>query len=105
MDGLTEFIKVIPALSDVTSWVLGFLVIVWLVNKFLDKQQEQTMMHNEQMDKAIKIIANYTENLTEIIALIREGNEKTATISKKLDEVNYKVDSLRDNKNDKDPDG
>lgn len=89
---LSDVLNAAPGLSDLTIGIVAILLVVWLVGKFLDKQQEQTMLHNEQMDKTFKIIASFTETLSELVALIREGNEKTDNVSDKVDEINRKLE-------------
>lgn len=90
---LSEILEGASNLSDLTIGVVAILLVVWLVGKFLDKQQEQTLLHNEQMDKTFKIIASFTETLSELVALIREGNEKTDNVSDKVDEINRKLEN------------
>jgi len=99
---LSDILSSASGLSDLTISVVAILLIVWLVNKFLEKQQEQTMLHNEQMDKTFQIIANFTETLSELVALIREGNEKTDNVSDKVDEVYRKIENLSSSSKKKD---
>lgn len=93
---LSDVLNAAPGLSDLTIGIVAILLVVWLVGKFLDKQQEQTMLHNEQMDKTFKIIASFTETLSELVALIREGNEKTDNVSDKVDEINRKLEHFNE---------
>lgn len=92
--GLNDIINAMPALSDIGIPIISIIVIAWLSEKNSSKQQESTMLHNEQMDKVFKIIANFTENLSEMISLIREGNEKTENVSDKVDSVDRKFDEM-----------
>lgn len=91
---LNDIINAMPALSDIGIPIISIIVIAWLSEKNSSKQQEATMLHNEQMDKVFKIIANFTENLSEMISLIREGNEKTENVSDKVDSVDRKFDEM-----------
>lgn len=91
---ITDVVNSIPALTDIGIPIIAIIVIAWLAEKNSSKQQEATMLHNEQMDKTFKIIANFTENLSELVALIREGNEKTDNTSDKVDEVSRKMDEV-----------
>lgn len=96
MSELQETLKLLPGLSDITLSLIMIIVIVWLINKFLDKSQEKDIMHNEQIDKYIKIIVSDMEYLLEIINLVKEVNDRSAHISTKLDEANKKLDQIQD---------
>lgn len=93
MDGLTDIINS-GNITEVGLPVLFTILMAWMFSKNSDKQQEQQMLHNEQTDKLYQIIANFSENLTELVSLIREGNEKTDSVSDKIDELNRKIENL-----------
>lgn len=91
---LVEIIEAIPGLTGVASDIIFYVLIFWLFSRFLDKQQEESMLHNEQMDKHTQIIIGLTEKLGELSSSIHEGNEKTGDISDKIDEVSRKIERL-----------
>lgn len=84
--------------SDVAAVVLAIVVIVWVVNKFLEKQQEQQLLYVEQNNKTIKTIANYTEAITRLVVLMENNLEKTDKIGEDFvsfqEEVIDKIEEL-----------
>lgn len=84
--------------SDVAAVVLAIVVIVWVVNKFLEKQQEQQLLYVEQNNKTIKTIANYTEAITRLVILMENNLEKTDKIGEDFvsfqEEVIDKIEEL-----------
>ena len=54
MESLTELLNSLSVIADVGSVIFAIVVIVWIVNKFLDKQQEQQLLYMEQNNKTIK---------------------------------------------------
>lgn len=91
---LIEVLNAIPQLTEVASSIIFYILIFWLISRFLDKQQEESMLHNEQLDKYTQIIINLTEKLGELSSSIYEGNKKTENISDKIDEVSRKIEHI-----------
>lgn len=91
---LIEVLNAIPQLTEVASSIIFYILIFWLISRFLDKQQEESMLHNEQLDKYTQIIINLTEKLGELSSSIYEGNKKTEDISDKIDEVSRKIEDI-----------
>lgn len=98
MDTLTELLNAMSGVSDVAAVVLAIVVIVWVVNKFLEKQQEQQLLYVEQNNKTIKTIANYTEAITRLVVLMENNLEKTDKIGEDFisfqEEVIDKIEEL-----------
>lgn len=98
MDTLTELLNAMSGVSDVAAVVLAIVVIVWVVNKFLEKQQEQQLLYVEQNNKTIKTIANYTEAITRLVILMENNLEKTDKIGEDFvsfqEEVIDKIEEL-----------
>lgn len=98
MDTLTELLNAMSGVSDVAAVVLAIVVIVWIVNKFLEKQQEQQLLYVEQNNKTIKTIANYTDAITRLVVLMENNLEKTDKIGEDFvsfqEEVIDKIEEL-----------
>lgn len=103
MDSLSELLGAMSGISDVAAVVLAILVIVWIVNKFLEKQQEQQLLYIEQNNKTIKTISSYTEVITRLITLMENNLQETRKIGEEFDdfqsEVLKKIEELDKEKN------
>ena len=103
MDSLSELLTAMSGISDVAAVVLAILVIVWIVNKFLEKQQEQQLLYIEQNNKTIKTISSYTEAITRLITLMENNLQETKKIVEEFDdfqlEVLKKIEELDREKN------
>jgi len=103
MDSLSELLSAMSGISDVAAVVLAILVIVWIVNKFLEKQQEQQLLYIEQNNKTIKTISSYTEAITRLITLMENNLQETKKIGEEFDdfqsEVLKKIEELDKEKN------
>lgn len=103
MDSLSELLSAMSGISDVAAVVLAILVIVWIVNKFLEKQQEQQLLYIEQNNKTIKTISNYTEAITRLVTLMENNLQETKKIGEGFDdfqsEVLKKIEELDKEKN------
>ena len=103
MDSLSEMLGAMSGISDVAAVVLAILVIVWIVNKFLEKQQEQQLLYIEQNNKTIKTISSYTEAITRLITLMENNLQETKKIGEEFDdfqsEVLKKIEELDKEKN------
>lgn len=103
MDTLSELLRAMSGISDIAAVVLAILVIVWIVNKFLEKQQEQQLLYIEQNNKTIKTISNYTEAITRLITLMENNLQETKKIGEDFDgfqsEVLKKIEELDEEKN------
>ena len=103
MDSLSELLSAMSGISDVAAVVLAILVIVWIVNKFLEKQQEQQLLYIEQNNKTIKTISSYTETITRLIILMENNLQETKKIGEEFDdfqlEVLKKIEELDKEKN------
>lgn len=103
MDSLSELLGAMSGISDVAAVVLAILVIVWIVNKFLEKQQEQQLLYIEQNNKTIKTISSYTEAITRLITLMENNLQETRKIGEEFDdfqsEVLKKIEELDKEKN------
>ena len=103
MDSLSELLTAMSGISDVAAVVLAILVIVWIVNKFLEKQQEQQLLYIEQNNKTIKTISSYTEAITRLITLMEDNLQETKKIVEEFDdfqlEVLKKIEELDREKN------
>lgn len=103
MDSLSELLGAMSGISDVAAVVLAILVIVWIVNKFLEKQQEQQLLYIEQNNKTIKTISSYTEAITRLITLMENNLQETKKIGEEFDdfqsEVLKKIEELDKEKN------
>ena len=103
MDSLSELLSAMSGISDVAAVVLAILVIVWIVNKFLEKQQEQQLLYIEQNNKTIKTISSYTEAITRLITLMEDNLQETKKIVEEFDdfqsEVLKKIEELDREKN------
>lgn len=91
MDSLSELLSAMSGISDVAAVVLAILVIVWIVNKFLEKQQEQQLLYIEQNNKTIKTISNYTEAITRLITLMENNLQETKKIGEEFDDFQSEV--------------
>lgn len=91
MDSLSELLRAMSGISDVAAVVLAILVIVWIVNKFLEKQQEQQLLYIEQNNKTIKTISSYTEAITRLIALMESNLQETKKIGEEFDDFQSEV--------------
>ena len=91
MDSLSELLGAMSGISDVAAVVLAILVIVWIVNKFLEKQQEQQLLYIEQNNKTIKTISNYTEAITRLITLRENNLQETKRIGEEFDDFQSEV--------------
>lgn len=102
MDTLSELLSAMSGISDIAAVVLAILVIVWIVNKFLEKQQEQQLLYIEQNNKTIKTISNYTEAITRLITLMENNLQETKKIGEEFDgfqsEVLKKIEELDEEK-------
>lgn len=103
MDSLSELLRAMSGITDVAAVVLAILVIVWIVNKFLEKQQEQQLLYIEQNNKTIKTISSYTEAITRLITLMENNLQETKKIGEEFDdfqsEVLKKIEELDKEKN------
>lgn len=103
MDSLSELLGAMSGISDVAAVVLAILVIVWIVNKFLEKQQEQQLLYIEQNNKTIKTISSYTEAITRLITLMENNLQETKKIGEEFgdfqSEVLKKIEELDKEKN------
>ena len=103
MDSLSELLGAMSGISDVAAVVPAILVIVWIVNKFLEKQQEQQLLYIEQNNKTIKTISSYTEAITRLITLMENNLQETKKIGEEFDdfqsEVLKKIEELDKEKN------
>ena len=91
MDSLSELLSAMSGISDVAAVVLAILVIVWIVNKFLEKQQEQKLLYIEQNNKTIKTISSYTEAITRLITLMENNLQETKKIGEEFDDFQLEV--------------
>ena len=91
MDSLSELLSAMSGISDVAAVVLAILVIVWIVNKFLEKQQEQQLLYIEQNNKTIKTISNYTEAITHLVTLMENNLQETKKIGEEFDDFQSEV--------------
>ena len=91
MDSLSELLSAMSGISDVAAVVLAILVIVWIVNKFLEKQQEQQLLYIEQNNKTIKTISNYTEAITRVVTLMENNLQETKKIGEEFDDFQSEV--------------
>lgn len=91
MDTLSELLSAMSGISDVAAVVLAILVIVWIVNKFLEKQQEQQLLYIEQNNKTIKTISSYTEAITRLITLMENNLQETKKIGEEFDDFQSEV--------------
>lgn len=91
MDSLSELLGAMSGISDVAAVVLAILVIVWIVNKFLEKQQEQQLLYIEQNNKTIKTISSYTEAITRLITLMENNLQETKRIGEEFDDFQSEV--------------
>ena len=91
MDSLSELLSAMSGISDVAAVVLAILVIVWIVNKFLEKQQEQQLLYIEQNNKTIKTISNYTEAITRLVTLMENNLQETKRIGEEFDDFQSEV--------------
>ena len=91
MDSLSELLSAMSGISDVAAVVLAILVIVWIVNKFLEKQQEQQLLYIEQNNKTIKTISSYTQEITRLITLIENNLQETKKIGDEFDDFQSEV--------------
>lgn len=91
MDSLSELLSTMSGISDVAAVVLAILVIVWIVNKFLEKQQEQQLLYIEQNNKTIKTISNYTEAITRLVTLMENNLQETKKIGEEFDDFQSEV--------------
>lgn len=91
MDSLSELLSAMSGISDVAAVVLAILVIVWIVNKFLEKQQEQQLLYIEQNNKTIKTISNYTEAITRLVTLMENNLQETKKIGEEFDDFQSEV--------------
>ena len=94
MDSLSELLSAMSGISDVAAVVLAILVIVWIVNKFLEKQQEQQLLYIEQNNKTIKTISSYTEAITRLITLMESNLQETKKIGEEFEEWDRSADCL-----------
>lgn len=91
MDSLSELLSAMSGISDVAAVVLAILVIVWIVNKFLEKQQEQQLLYIEQNNRTIKTISSYTEAITRLITLMENNLQETRKIGEEFDDFQSEV--------------
>ena len=91
MDSLSELLSTMSGISDIAAVVLAILVIVWIVNKFLEKQQEQQLLYIEQNNKTIKTISNYTEAITRLVTLMENNLQETKKIGEEFDDFQSEV--------------
>ena len=91
MDSLSELLSAMSGISDIAAVVLAILVIVWIVNKFLEKQQEQQLLYIEQNNKTIKTISNYTEAITRLVTLMENNLQETKKIGEEFDDFQSEV--------------
>ena len=78
-------------IADVGSVIFAIVVIVWIVNKFLDKQQEQQLLYMEQNNKTIKTISNYTEAITRLVSLMEHNLQETKRLGEELEDFQSEV--------------
>lgn len=91
MEGLTELLQALTVVSDVGAAIFAIVVIVWIINKFLEKQQEQQLLYIEQNNKTIKTISNYTEAITRLVSLMEYNLEETQRIGTEFDDFQSEV--------------
>ena len=91
MESLTELLQALTVVSDVGAAIFAIVVIVWIINKFLEKQQEQQLLYIEQNNKTIKTISNYTEAITRLVSLIEYNLEETQRIGTEFDDFQSEV--------------
>lgn len=91
MESLTELLNSLSVIADVGSVIFAIVVIVWIVNKFLDKQQEQQLLYMEQNNKTIKTISNYTEAITRLVSLMEHNLQETKRLGEELEDFQSEV--------------
>lgn len=91
MESLTELLNSMSVIADVGSVIFAIVVIVWIVNKFLDKQQEQQLLYMEQNNKTIKTISNYTEAITRLVSLMEHNLQETKRLGEELEDFQSEV--------------
>ena len=91
MESLTELLNSLSVIADVGSVIFAIVVIVWIVNKFLDKQQEQQLLYMEQNNKRIKTISNYTEAITRLVSLMEHNLQETKRLGEELEDFQSEV--------------
>lgn len=91
---IEQLIQIIPALSDVASLPLVVVSIIWLVSRFLDKQQEATMINNEQINKLIGVMSEQTTRTAELVAAVQEQSIKMGEVSSGVSDIRFKVETL-----------
>lgn len=91
MESLTELLQALTVVSDVGAAIFAIVVIVWIINKFLEKQQEQQLLYIEQNNKTIKTISNYTEAITRLVSLMEYNLEETQRIGTEFDDFQSEV--------------
>ena len=91
METLTELLTALSGLSDVATTTICIVVVVWIINKFLEKQQEQQLLSMEEHNKTVQAISEYTEAITRLISLIESDLDKTKEISNDLESFQDKI--------------
>ena len=91
MESLTELLNSLSVIADVGSVIFAIVVIVWIVNKFLDKQQEQQLLYMEQNNKTIKTISNYTEAITRLVSLMEHNLQETKRLGEELEDFQSEI--------------
>lgn len=91
MEGLTELLQALTVVSDVGGVIFAIVVIVWIINKFLEKQQEQQLLYIEQNNKTIKTISNYTEAITRLVTLMEHNLQETQRIGTEFNDFQSEV--------------
>lgn len=91
MESLAELLNSLSVIADVGSVIFAIVVIVWVVNKFLDKQQEQQLLYMEQNNKTIKTISNYTEAITRLVSLMEHNLQETKRLGEELEDFQSEV--------------
>lgn len=90
-----ELLEFLPALNELAIGALAIIILAYIYKGTLDNFQEQNALHNEQINKLIRALADNSDKLADLVDAVRDTNRETQEQRGEIKEIKDTVNEIK----------
>lgn len=96
-----ELLEFLPALNELAIGALAIIILAYIYKSTLDNFQEQNALHNEQINKLIRALADNSDKLADLVEAVRDNNFEAQEQRVEIKEIKETVHEIKTTLKDK----
>lgn len=90
-----ELLEFLPALNELAIGALAIIILAYIYKSTLDTFQEQNALHNEQINKLIRALADNNDKLADLVDAVRDNNKESQEQRIEIKEIKETVNEIK----------